>query len=57
MEIGSWKFACTKRQPLKLFIYIISIYFEIMEFKLNDIKIFVNTLCYDNVHNCDFYRL
>ncbi len=46
-----------KKNIIYIYIYIISIYFEVMEFKLNDIKIFSNTLCYDNVHNCDFYRL
>jgi hypothetical protein len=28
-----------------------------MEVKLNDLRIFINTLCYNNVDNFDFFKV
>jgi hypothetical protein len=34
-----------------------SILFKVMEFKSNELKIFIDTLWYDNVDNYDSFRL
>jgi hypothetical protein len=34
-----------------------SIFLKVMEFKLNDLKMFINTLWYDNVNDYDYLKL
>jgi len=35
----------------------ILILFKVVEFKLNDLKMFISTLWYDNVDDYDFFKL
>jgi hypothetical protein len=58
MKICPWNFAHKnitykkKSPPSKL-----SIYFEVIEFRSNDIRIFINIFCYDNVDNLKIWIL
>jgi hypothetical protein len=48
---------CTLKNIKKTFSIKLSICLENMKFKSNDVKIFVNTLFYDNVNGYDLFRL
>jgi len=55
MIIFPWNFTQTKKEPLKKKIPSkFSNFFKVVEFKSNDLKIFINTLWYDNF---DSFRL
>jgi hypothetical protein len=53
------KFYTNKKETVKKksFPSKFTILFKVMEFKLNDLKMFINTLWYDNVDDYDYFRL
>ncbi len=58
MVIFPWNFAQVKKQPWKIIFSLkLSISFEVVKFISNVLKTFVNTSCYNNDENCDFFKL